>query len=200
MATNMFSYCGNNPVMNIDESGLFFDQIGKFFSDIGNIMSKTFAKIFNIGRKSVEINYGGGYGVGVKTNVFGVAKVEATGIAYGQYYNLSDEGWKSVGRSSISGSVGITDNVQLSAGASYEAPYEKVQKKGLMFAENGNSSYWAEVDFFGMSYGAVKNEDNSDAIFTLGAGIYAIVGVEGDITVNISEIIREWDNPKNEEW
>ena len=61
MATNMFSYCGNNPVMNIDESGLFFDQIGKFFSDIGNIMSKTFAKIFNIGRKSVEINYGGGY-------------------------------------------------------------------------------------------------------------------------------------------
>ena len=70
IATNMFAYCGNNPVMYVDESGLFFDQIGKFFSDVGNAISKTFAKIFNIGKKSLELNFGTGAGIGAKTNVF----------------------------------------------------------------------------------------------------------------------------------
>ena len=200
IATNMFAYCGNNPVMYVDESGLFFDQIGKFFSDVGNAISKTFAKIFNIGKKAVEINYGGGYGIGIKANVSGVAKVELEGIAYGQYYNVSNEGWKTTGKSQASFGVGISDNIRLSAGASYEAPYEEVKQKGIIFAENGKSSYWAGVDFLGISYQAIEQSKKSDAILSYGIGLYAIVGAEGEITVNISEIIREWDNPENEEW
>lgn len=33
---NLFTYCENNPVMNFDPSGEYFEKIGEFFSGIWN--------------------------------------------------------------------------------------------------------------------------------------------------------------------
>ena len=111
LGNNMFAYCNNNPVNNVDPTG----QLPQFLKDIGNAICSAAKTVYNTGKKvvkaikgSIQAEVGFGYGFGVAASVGPVkAKVSA-------YQDDLTIGWKNNhSYTAIKGSAGIS----LQAGA-----------------------------------------------------------------------------------
>ena len=194
MATNMFIYCGNNPVMYVDESGLFFDQIGKFFSDVGNAIIDGFNKFVHATKKSTEVEIGGGFGIGAKVNIKNL-KGRAEIVPYGGSFTFSERGVENNTWSKAGIVFDVTKLVKLGLDYKYTVPTESVNEKGMICNSDGKFSGMAGVKIVDFMLG-IESENTDDLILSYGLGAYAIVGGEATISVNINEFIREWDNVK----
>ena len=47
--SNMFVYCGNDPVNRADPSGMFWEKVGKFFKKAGSALVSAFKAVFGAG-------------------------------------------------------------------------------------------------------------------------------------------------------
>ena len=120
---NMYIYCGNNPIVRIDESGEFWKEIAGFFKGVGEAIVSGIEKLGNAIEGSFQIEAGFGYGIGVSGSV---GPVRLSAEAYQDSITIGYKNGHSY--SAIRGSAGVSAQVSkkfsLGISTEYEHRYE----------------------------------------------------------------------------
>lgn len=87
----------------------------------------------------------------------------------------------------------IIDNVGVGADITYSAPTKSTKGKGLCM--NPDAKWEGKVGAYAFDTVAGITIDPPDTDFELsfGLGAYLILGGGFEVSINVSEIIREWD-------
>ena len=191
---NMFAYCGNDPINRSDPSGLFWKEIGNWFKEVGNAIAGFAKKVANVASKSVSASVEVGAGLGIKKKTAVVnADVTAIGIGTEWGYDAKSRSTYSKDKSSLSVKAEIIDNVGAGADITYSAPTKSTKGKGLCMNPDAKWDGKVGAYAFDAVAGIAIDPPDTDFELSFGLGAYFILGGEFEVSINVSEIIREWD-------
>ena len=191
---NMFVYCGNNPVNNMDSTGRFWGKVGDWFKKAGDSVSKFVNKVVNCVSQSfsAKVEVGSGFGY-TKKNGIANTTVEAIGIGTEWGYDCKSKATYSRDKSSAAIKVEVIEDVGVGADVTYSAPTSATEGKGLMM--NPEAEWEGKIGAYAFNEGlAIQiNPGDQDIELAFGLGAYFILGGGFEVSFNINEFIRQWD-------
>ena len=123
LGTNMFAYCGNNPVNRADPTGTFWKKVGNFFKNVGTAIYNGAKKVVKAAVGSFQIEVGVGYGLGASAKV-GPVKVAASAYQDGLTVGLKNGSTYTAIKGGAGISAQITKNASVGLSTEYEHRFE----------------------------------------------------------------------------
>ena len=173
---NLYAYCGNNPILNTDYSGTFWQSIGNSIEK----QSVAFTK-------SIEFEFGLGHGIGLDIEL-------ASLKAWRDFYVGVDDG-VSVAGNRIKFEFKLLVGIEVEFDHRTEQDGENMNKSASPYDGMFDMLFYPETKkTITFSFGPFSLDTNGDFKVSLGASLHLIMGGHASISFNVSEYFRRLFN------